>query len=79
MLSYVVTIVGRPRSPVMAKLLLRFSEYQPVETHVHGFDLPWGNGVVDNSKGRGAVSLHYRRWRRMSQCEECVAGGDVLV
>ena len=55
---YVVTIVGRPRSPVMAKLLFRFSASQPVETHVHGFGLPWGNGVIDKSEGRGVFSLH---------------------
>ena len=55
--SYVVTIVGWPRLPVMAKLLLVFSESQPVETHAHGFGPPWGNGVVDNSEGRGVVGL----------------------
>ena len=41
----------------MAKLLLVFSESQPVETHAHGFGPPWGNGVVDDSEGRGVVGL----------------------
>ena len=45
--SYVVTIDGRPRSPVMAKLLLRFSTSQPAEKNVHGFGPPWGDGVAD--------------------------------
>ena len=58
MIGYVVTIVGRPRSPVMAKLLLQFSASQPVETHVHVFGPPWGDGVVDDSKGRGVVGLY---------------------
>ena len=74
--SYVVTIVGRPRSPVMAKLLLRFSASQQVETHVHGFGPPWVDGVVDNYEGRGVVGLHYRRWLRMYHRNERVAGGD---
>ena len=56
--SYTVIIVGQPRLPVMAKVLLQFSASQPVETHVHGLGLPWSDGVVDDSEGRSVVSLH---------------------
>ena len=73
---YVVTIVDRPKSPEMEKLLLHFLAYQPAETHVHGFGPPWVNGVVDDTKGRGVVGLHLRSWLRMSHHNECVAGGD---
>ena len=59
--SYVVTIINRPRSPVMAKLLLRFLASQPVETNVHDFGPPWGDGALAESKGRGVVGLHWRR------------------
>ena len=34
MLSYVITIVGGSRPPVMTKLLLRFSATDPVEMHI---------------------------------------------
>ena len=60
----------------MVKLLLRFLEYQPVETHVHGFGLPWGDGIVDNSEGRGVAGFHWCRWLRISHSNERVAGGD---
>ena len=74
--SYVVTIVGWPRSPVMTKLLLRFSALQPVEMNAHSFGLPWGDGVVDNSKGRGVFGLHWCRWTKMSHRDKRVTGGD---
>ena len=61
-LSYVVTIVGWPRSRVMAKRLLHFSALQPVETHVHGFDILLRDVVVDNLEGRGVVGLNWCRW-----------------
>ena len=47
-----------------------------METHAHGFGPPWGDGVVDNSEGRGVVGLNWHRWLRMSHHDECVAGGD---
>ena len=72
----IVTIVGRPRSPVMEKLLLRFSSSQPVETHFHGFGPPWGDGVFDDSKGRGVVGLYWHIWLRISHRNERVAVRD---
>ena len=73
---YVVTIVGRPKSPVMAKSLLRFLEFQPVERHVHGFGLPWGDGVFDDYKVCCVVGLHCFRCLQISHRDEHVAGGD---
>ena len=73
---YVFTIFGRPRLPLMAKLLLHFLVSQPVETHVHSFGPPWSDGVVDNSEGLSVVGLHGRRWLCMSHRNICVADGD---
>ena len=74
--SYVVTVVVWPRSPVMANLLLHISASQPVETHVNGFGLPWGDGVVDEYKGHDVFGLHGRRWLRMFHRYGRVADGD---
>ena len=76
--GYLVTILGCPRLPVIAKLLLRFSALQPVETHVHSFGTQWGDGIVDDSEGRGVVNLHWNRWFWMSHCDERMAGGGWL-
>ena len=74
--SYIVTIVGCTRYPVMEKLLFCFSASQPVETYVHGFGPPWGDGVVDESSGHGVVDLYWRRWLQMAHRDVRVAGGD---
>ena len=75
MLSYVITIVGGSRPPVMTKFLLRFSAAEPVETHVHGFGSTRGNSIFDNSERCGVVCLHWRRWLWMSHGDEGVSGG----
>ena len=74
-LSYLITIVGGSRPPVTKKLLLQFSSAEPVEKHVHGFGLPRGDSIVDNSEGCGVVRLHWRRWLWMSHGNEGVSGG----
>ena len=79
MFSYVVTITGWTKSPVMAKFSLHYSSSQPVETHVHGFGPPWGDDVVDKFEGRGVVGFHWRRFLRMAHCNERMTGGDGLL
>ena len=74
--SYVVTIVGWPRLPVMAKLLLLFLALQPVETHFRDFFPLWGYVVVDDSKDCGVVGLNWCRWLHISHNNESVAGGN---
>ena len=74
--SYIVTIVSRPRSLVMAKLLLHFLAFQPEETHVCGFCTLGSDGVVDNTEGRGFIGLNWSRWLWMSHQDDRVEGGD---
>ena len=47
-----------------------------METCVHGFGPPWGDGVVDDSQRRGVVGLHRHGRLCVSHCDECMAGGD---
>ena len=49
-----------------------------METHVHGFDPAWGDGVVDDSQCRGVVGLHWHGSLWVSHNDECMAGGDVF-
>ena len=74
--SYVLTIVGWPRSSVMAKLLLLFLESQPVETRVHVFGPSWGDGVVDDSERRGVFGFNWCGWLQISHRDERMAVGD---
>ena len=74
-LSYVITIVGGSRPPVMTKLLLRFLAAEPAEMHINGFGLPRGNIIVDASKGCGVVCLYWHRWLWMPYGDEGMSGG----
>ena len=60
----------------MAKFLLRFLASQTVEMHIRSFGPLLRDGVVDNSKGRGVVCLHWCRWLRIYHRDDHMASGD---
>ena len=46
--------------PTTSKLALGLVASESVETHVHGFDSTWNDGVVANADGGGVISLDGR-------------------
>jgi hypothetical protein len=59
-LGWVVSVVSRPWSPLVAELTLGFAAAEPPEVHVHGFHLFGDDGFVGNTKCCGVVGLNWR-------------------
>ena len=53
----VISVVGRPWSPVIAELTLGFTAAEPPEAHVHGFHLFGDDGFIGDTKCCGVVGL----------------------
>ena len=73
---HVICIVTWARAPEVAELRLGGAASQPVQFHVHRFEAFTGNVVCDDYKGRGVVSLHWRRGLFMPHFFERVARWD---
>jgi hypothetical protein len=54
-----LSVVGLPRPPVDAKLLLALPITEPMKMHVHGFSSFWLDFTIDDSMGHGIVSLEW--------------------
>ncbi len=58
MFGPVVSVVGLPRPPVDAKLLLALMIAEPMKMHVHGFCLLGLDTTVDDAFGSAVVGLN---------------------
>ena len=67
-------VVARP--PVVAELSLAVPAAEPVEIHIDGFGGLGDDFVVDESVGRGVVSLDGCSWLWMAELFEGFAYGD---
>ena len=59
MFGPIVSIVGFPRPPVDAKLLLALAIAEPMKMHVHGFSSFQLDFTVDDGISHGVVSLEW--------------------
>ena len=75
-LCHVVTLIVWSRHPIVVKLKLLDAITQPVETHVHGFRVARGNGVVDHAKCRRVIGLDGHRRLGLAHLDESMTGWD---
>ena len=75
-LCHVVAFIVWARHQIVAKLKLLDAIVQPVETHVHGFCVAQGGGVVDHAKCRCVVSLDGRQGLGVAHLDESMTGWD---